>query len=86
MRQAMGLTMMFVLIVAVVFMSASLLMPRQIISLFLPRGESFDRAVEYLSVVALGYLVYRGGQRLRPPPSRRRKRPTCPCCPALRAS
>ena len=31
-------------------------MPRQIISLFLPQGESFDRAVEYLSVVAFGYL------------------------------
>ena len=56
MRQAMGLTMVFVLIVACVFMSASLLMPRQIISLFLPEGESFDRAVEYLSVVAFGYL------------------------------
>lgn len=56
MRQTMGLTMMFVLIVAAVFMSVSLLMPRQIISLFLPQGESFDRAVEYLSVVAFGYL------------------------------
>ena len=53
MRQAMGLTMMFVLIVAAVFMSASLLMPRQLIALFLPQGESFDRAVEYLSIVAV---------------------------------
>ena len=56
MRQAMGLTMMFVLIVAAVFMSASLLMPRQLIALFLPQGESFDRAVEYLSIVAFGYV------------------------------
>lgn len=56
MRQAMGLTMMFVLIVAAVFMSASLLMPREIIALFLPQGESFDRAVEYLSIVAFGYV------------------------------
>ena len=56
MRQAMGLTLLFVLIVAAAFMSAALLMPRQIVAMFLPQGESFEQAAAYLSIVAFGYV------------------------------
>lgn len=56
MRHAMGLSMGFVVLVAAVFMTAALLFPRQLISLFLPQGESYDLAVQYLRIVAFGYL------------------------------
>lgn len=46
----------FVVLVAAVFMTAALLFPRQLISLFLPQGESYDLAVQYLRIVAFGYL------------------------------
>lgn len=55
MRHVMGLTLISVLAVAAAFMSVSLLIPRQLMALFLPQGESFELAVEYLSVVAFGY-------------------------------
>lgn len=56
MRQSMGFSLLFVLIVAAVFISASLLFPRQIISMFLPEGESAELARQYLSIVVFGYL------------------------------
>ena len=56
MRHSMGLSMAFSVIVAVFFMSAALLFPRQIVSCFLPEGESFELAVKYLRIVAPGYL------------------------------
>lgn len=56
MRHAMGLSLGFVLIVAAVFMGAALLFPRQLISLFLPAGESYELAVKYLGIVVFGYL------------------------------
>ena len=51
----------FVLIVAAVFMSVSLLMPRQIISLFLPQGESFDRGGGIPVGGGVWLSVHRGG-------------------------
>ncbi len=56
MRHSMGLSMAFSVIVAVFFMSAALLFPRQIVSCFLPEGTSFELAVKYLRIVAPGYL------------------------------
>ncbi len=56
MRHSMGLALGMALMVALLFMLAALCFPRQIVSLFLPQGESFERAVEYLSIVLFGYL------------------------------
>ncbi len=56
MRSTMGLALSFAVAIAIIFMSAALLFPRNIISLFLPEGESFELAVRYLVMVAPGYL------------------------------
>lgn len=56
MRQSMGISLLFVLIVAAAFIGASLLFPAQIISMFLPEGESAELARQYLSIVVFGYL------------------------------
>lgn len=42
---------------AVLFAAGALLLPRQIMQLFLPAGESRDLAVEYLSWVGFSYLI-----------------------------
>lgn len=56
MRQAMGVTMACSMLVAVLFFTVACLFPRQIISLFLQPGESFEYAVKYLRIVMFGYL------------------------------
>ena len=56
MRQAMGVTLGCSMLVAVLFFCAASLFPRQIISLFLQEGESFEQAVRYLRIVVFGYL------------------------------
>ncbi|MEG0996650.1 MAG: MATE family efflux transporter [Clostridia bacterium] len=56
MRNAMGMSMVFALAVAAVFMLGALIFPRQIVACFLPQGESFELAVKYLVAVAPGYL------------------------------
>lgn len=56
MRWSMGLSMVFAMIIALLFMGAGLLFPRQIVACFLQPGESFELAVAYLRLVAPGYL------------------------------
>ncbi len=57
MRQAMGLTLGGALLLALVFSLGGLLFPRQIVSVFLRPGESFELAVAYLRIIAPGYLL-----------------------------
>ncbi len=58
MRHAMGISLFFCAIIGTVFMLLALLFPRQIVSCFLPQGESFELAVKYLRIVAPGYLFF----------------------------
>lgn len=57
MRQAMGIALGGALLVALVFMTGALLFPRQIISVFLQPGESFELSVAYLRIIAPGYVI-----------------------------
>lgn len=55
-RWSMGLAMRFALIVAALFTAVGMLFPRQVVACFLTPGESFEMAVQYLRIVAPGYL------------------------------
>lgn len=57
MRRVMGLCFRLTLALAGLFMTLALLAPQTVIGVFLPRGESFDFAVQYLTWVAPGYLI-----------------------------
>lgn len=57
MRHAMGIALFSAVLLSLIFSLAGLLFPAQIISLFLPPGESFNLAVSYLRIVAPGYLL-----------------------------
>lgn len=55
-RWSMGLALRFALIVAALFTAVGMLFPRQVVACFLTPGESFELAVQYLRIVAPGYL------------------------------
>lgn len=57
MRGVMGLALTAATVLTAVFSAAALLFPRQIISCFLPAGESFELAVRYLVIVVPSYLL-----------------------------
>ncbi len=57
MRRVMGLCFRVTFTLAGLFMALALLSPQTVIGIFLPRGESFDYAVQYLTWVAPGYLI-----------------------------
>ncbi len=57
MRQVMGLCFRVVAVIAVPFAAFAMLSPQTVAGFFLPRGESFDYAVQYLRIVAPGYLL-----------------------------
>ena len=46
----------FVLAAAFMLLAGGLLFPRQVVACFLTPGESFEMAVQYLRIVAPGYL------------------------------
>lgn len=57
MRQVMGLCFRVVAVIAVPFAAFAMLSPQTVVGFFLPRGESFDYAVQYLRIVTPGYLL-----------------------------
>ena len=57
MRRAMGLCFRGALVLAVLFGGLGLLFPQGVMSIFLPKGESFGYAIQYLTIVAAGFLI-----------------------------
>lgn len=57
MRSVMGLALRVAGVLTLLFAGSAIFFTEQVVALFLPRGESFDWAVEYLSVVAPGYFI-----------------------------
>ena len=55
-RHAMGLSMIFAVGIAIIFVVVAEVYPHRVISLFLQEGESFELAVKYLRIVAPSYL------------------------------
>ena len=45
------------LVLAVLFGGLGLLFPQGVMSIFLPKGESFGYAIQYLTIVAAGFLI-----------------------------
>ncbi|MGN0777600.1 MAG: MATE family efflux transporter [Aristaeellaceae bacterium] len=56
MRRVMGLCLRFALLLAAAFAGMAVFATETVVSLFLPRGDSFNDAVRYLRIVAPGYL------------------------------
>ncbi len=56
MRQVMGLCLRLTLLLATAFAGLAIISPETVAGLFLPRGESFGYAVDYLRIVAPGYF------------------------------
>lgn len=57
MRRVMGLCLRIGLTLAVLFGGMALLFPETVMGIFLPRGDSFRYAVQYLLIVAPGFLI-----------------------------
>ena len=57
MRHAMGISLIAVLMLSLLFTASALFFPGPIINWFLPAGESYRYAVEYLRTVAPSYLL-----------------------------
>ncbi len=57
MRRVMGLCLRIGLTLAVLFGGVALLFPETVMGIFLPRGDSFHYAVQYLLIVAPGFLI-----------------------------
>ena len=57
MRHSMGLALVLSCLLSLFFSLVGILFPRQIIRLFLPPGESFELAVQYLRLVSPSYML-----------------------------